>query len=114
MTMTFRCRRRPEHWRVNLRARAEQRELINQAGRLLGEKRLDFMLEAACDKAHEGVETQVRQDMFHRCQHRETGRQGMAVRSRPGQALDGDCSADTVDTVLDHHRLPQQRGERCR
>ena len=66
------------------------------------------------DKIHEGVETQVRQDMFHRCQHRETGQQGMAVWSRPGQALDGDCSADTVDTVLDHHRLPQQRGERCR
>ena len=52
--------------------------------------------------------------MFHRCQRRETGQQGMAVRSRPGQALDGDCSADAADTVLDHHRLPQQLGERCR
>ena len=36
---------------INLRARAEQRELIDQAARLLGKNRSDFMIEAACDKA---------------------------------------------------------------
>ncbi len=36
---------------INLRARAEQRELIDQAARLLGKNRSDFMLEAACEKA---------------------------------------------------------------
>lgn len=36
---------------INLRARPEQRELIDQAAELLGKSRSDFMLEAACDKA---------------------------------------------------------------
>ncbi len=36
---------------INLRARAEQRELIDQAAELLGKSRSDFMLEAACDRA---------------------------------------------------------------
>ena len=36
---------------INLRARAEQRELIDQAASLLGKNRSDFMLEAACEKA---------------------------------------------------------------
>jgi len=36
---------------INLRARAEQREMIDQAAQLLGKNRSDFMLEAACDKA---------------------------------------------------------------
>ena len=36
---------------INLRARPEQRELIDQAAQLLGKNRSDFMLEAACDKA---------------------------------------------------------------
>lgn len=36
---------------INLRARAEQRDLIDQAARLQGKNRSDFMLEAACEKA---------------------------------------------------------------
>jgi uncharacterized protein (DUF1778 family) len=36
---------------INLRARPEQREIIDQAAQLLGKNRSDFMLEAACDKA---------------------------------------------------------------
>ena len=36
---------------INLRARPEQRDLIDQAAELLGKSRSDFMLEAACDKA---------------------------------------------------------------
>jgi uncharacterized protein (DUF1778 family) len=36
---------------INLRARAEQRELIDQAASLVGKNRSDFMLEAACEKA---------------------------------------------------------------
>ena len=36
---------------INLRARPEQRDIIDQAARLLGKNRSDFMLEAACDKA---------------------------------------------------------------
>jgi len=36
---------------INLRAHAEQRDLIDQAAQLLGKKRSDFMLEAACEKA---------------------------------------------------------------
>lgn len=36
---------------INLRARPEQRELIDEAAQLLGKNRSDFMLEAACDRA---------------------------------------------------------------
>lgn len=36
---------------INLRAHAEQRDLIDQAANLLGKNRSDFMLEAACEKA---------------------------------------------------------------
>ena len=36
---------------INLRARIEQRDLIDQAATLTGKTRSDFMLEAACDKA---------------------------------------------------------------
>jgi uncharacterized protein (DUF1778 family) len=36
---------------INLRAKREQRDLIDQAAAMLGEKRSDFMLEAACDRA---------------------------------------------------------------
>ena len=34
---------------INLRARPEQRDIIDQAAKLLGKNRSDFMLEAACD-----------------------------------------------------------------
>jgi uncharacterized protein (DUF1778 family) len=44
---------------INLRARPEQRELIDQAARLLGKNRSDFMLEAACDRAQSVMLDQV-------------------------------------------------------
>jgi uncharacterized protein (DUF1778 family) len=36
---------------INLRARSEQRDLIDRAAIALGRNRSDFMLEAACEKA---------------------------------------------------------------
>ena len=36
---------------INLRARPEQRDLIDRAVTLLGKHRSDFMLEAACERA---------------------------------------------------------------
>lgn len=36
---------------INLRARPEQRDLIDRAAKLLGRSRFDFMLQAACEKA---------------------------------------------------------------
>ncbi len=36
---------------INLRVRAEQRDLIDCAAHALGKNRSDFMLEAACEKA---------------------------------------------------------------
>lgn len=44
---------------INLRARPEQRDLIDQAARLLGRNRSDFMLEAACDRAQAVMLDQV-------------------------------------------------------
>ena len=44
---------------INLRAHAQQRELIDQAAQLLGKSRSDFMLEAACDKAQAVLLDQV-------------------------------------------------------
>ena len=44
---------------INLRARPEQRDIIDQAARLLGKNRSDFMLEAACDKARSVLLDQV-------------------------------------------------------
>jgi uncharacterized protein (DUF1778 family) len=44
---------------INLRARPEQRDLIDQAARLLGKNRSDFMLEAACDRAQAVLLDQV-------------------------------------------------------
>jgi uncharacterized protein (DUF1778 family) len=44
---------------INLRAQAEQRDLIDHAAQLLGKNRSDFMLEAACDKAQSVVLDQV-------------------------------------------------------
>jgi len=36
---------------IHLRARPEQRDLIDRAARLLGKARSDFMLEVACERA---------------------------------------------------------------
>jgi uncharacterized protein (DUF1778 family) len=36
---------------INLRARSEQRDLIDRAASTVGKNRSDFMLEAACEKA---------------------------------------------------------------
>lgn len=44
---------------INLRAHVEQRDLIDQAARLLGKNRSDFMLEAACEKAQSVMLDQV-------------------------------------------------------
>jgi len=44
---------------INLRAHAEQRDLIDQAARLAGKNRSDFMLEAACEKAQSVMLDQV-------------------------------------------------------
>ncbi|NBQ89129.1 MAG: DUF1778 domain-containing protein [Betaproteobacteria bacterium] len=44
---------------INLRALPQQRDLIDQAARLLGKKRSDFMLEAACDRAQSVLLDQV-------------------------------------------------------
>ncbi len=44
---------------INLRALPDQRDLIDQAARLLGKSRSDFMLEAACDRAQAVVLDQV-------------------------------------------------------
>ena len=44
---------------INLRARPEQRDIIDQAAKLLGKNRSDFMLEAACDRAQSVLLDQV-------------------------------------------------------
>ena len=42
-----------------MRARPEQRDLIDQAAELLGKSRSDFMLKAACDKAQSVLRDQI-------------------------------------------------------
>jgi len=44
---------------INLRARPEQRDLIDEAAQVLGKNRSDFMLEAACDRARSVLLDQV-------------------------------------------------------
>ena len=44
---------------INLRARPEQRDLIDQAAQLLGKTRSDFMLEVACERAQSVLIDQV-------------------------------------------------------
>lgn len=44
---------------INLRARPEQRDLIDRAAALLGKSRSNFMLEAACDKAQSVLLDQI-------------------------------------------------------
>lgn len=44
---------------INLRALTQQLDLIDQAARLLGKSRSDFVLEAACEKARSVVLDQV-------------------------------------------------------
>ena len=44
---------------INLRARPEQRDLIDHAAELLGKSRSEFMLEAACDKAQSVLLDQI-------------------------------------------------------
>ena len=44
---------------INLRARPEQRDLIDQAARIMGKTRSDFMLEVACEKAKSVLIDQV-------------------------------------------------------
>lgn len=44
---------------INLRAKPEQRDLIDQAAAMLGKNRSDFMLEAACERAQSVLLDQV-------------------------------------------------------
>ena len=44
---------------INLRALPQQLDLIDQAARLLGKSRSDFVLEAACEKARSVMLDQV-------------------------------------------------------
>ncbi|MCU0756663.1 MAG: DUF1778 domain-containing protein [Xanthomonadales bacterium] len=44
---------------INLRARPEQRSLIDHAAAVLGKNRSDFMLEAACERAQSVLLDQV-------------------------------------------------------
>jgi len=44
---------------INLRAKPELRDLIDQAAAMLGKNRSDFMLEAACDRAQSVLLDQV-------------------------------------------------------
>jgi len=44
---------------INLRARPEQRDLIDRAASLLGKNRSDFMLETLCERAQAVVLDQV-------------------------------------------------------
>ena len=44
---------------INLRAKPEQRDLIDQAAAALGKNRSDFMLEAACERARSVLLDQV-------------------------------------------------------
>ena len=44
---------------IHLRARPEQRDLIDQAAAKLGKNRSDFMLEAACERARAVLLDQV-------------------------------------------------------
>ena len=44
---------------INLRARPEQRDLIDRAAKLLGKSRSDFVLEAACAKAQSVLPDQI-------------------------------------------------------
>jgi uncharacterized protein (DUF1778 family) len=46
---------------INLRAKAPQRNLIDQAARIAGKSRTDFMLESACEKAQQVL---LNQTMF--------------------------------------------------
>lgn len=44
---------------INIRARQDERTLIDYASQLVGKSRSDFMLEAACDKAKQAMLDQV-------------------------------------------------------
>jgi uncharacterized protein (DUF1778 family) len=44
---------------INIRARQDERSLIDYASHLVGKSRSDFMLEAACDKAKQAMLDQV-------------------------------------------------------
>lgn len=44
---------------INIRTLPEQRDLIDQAARVLGKNRSDFVLDAACEKAQSVILDQV-------------------------------------------------------
>lgn len=55
MTETTQAQERPQtrSANINIRARRQQRDLIDQAAALLGKTRSDFVLETACREAQE-------------------------------------------------------------
>lgn len=69
---------------INLRARPQQRDLIDQAASLLGKNRSDFMLEAACERAQAVLLDQV----FFKLDA-EQFRQFTALLDAPPQANEG-------------------------
>lgn len=71
---------------INLRAHAEQRDLIDQAARLVGKNRSDFMLEAACERAQSVMLDQV----FFRLDARKFKEfcRILDAPARPNEALD--------------------------
>ena len=71
---------------INLRAKPEQRDLIDQAAAMLGKNRSDFMLEAACDRAQSVLLDQV----FFRLDERrfEAFMQLLDAPSAPNEGLE--------------------------
>lgn len=69
---------------INLRARPEQRDLIDHAASLLGKNRSDFMLEAACERAQAVV-----LDQIHFKLDAEQLQQFVALLDAPPQANPG-------------------------
>jgi len=69
---------------INLRARPEQRDLIDHAAQLLGKNRSDFMLEAACSAAQTVMLDQVFFSM-----ETEKFQQFTALLDAPAQANPG-------------------------
>ncbi len=71
---------------INLRAKPEQRDLIDQAAAMLGKNRSDFMLEAACERAQAVLLDQVHfrlddrrfKDFVRQLDAAPTGNEGLA------------------------------------
>lgn len=71
---------------INLRAKPDQRDLIDEAAAVLGKSRSDFMLEAACDRARSVLLDQV----FFKLDHRrfKAFMQQLDAPSAPNEGLE--------------------------